>query len=552
MGPQFDRRSFLVRSAAIASGLVVASEVVGSGVDPAGAVVTNGAGLNGLSTAKPRRGGNLVIGVDAEEQGFNPATTRFDTAGFMYGRTVFDPLMMVTATGQVVPYLAQSVTPNANYTVWTVTVRQGIKFHDGTPLNGAALFQNIDAVYKSLLTGIALQPLIASYAQSGPYSVAITMKAPWVTFPFTLAEQQVCFVVAPSMLNAPNGGTNNPVGTGPFKFQEWVPNSHFTAVANPDYWRPNQPYLDSVTFKPIPDAGARAEALQSGSVDMIHLSEPQQILQFRGNKSYAYVDNSGKMVGSPNVNCLMLNCAKPPFNDPDARRAVAMGTNRIQYARIIDQNVNAPATGIYQPGSAYYAKTSYPAYNPAGAKALVKKVQQKTGQPFAFTMNSVAAPYTVRIAAYTQQQLQNIGVKVTIAPLEQNELINDALSGDFEATEWSQFGGMSPDLNYVWFSTKTANPNGLSINMARNVDPRIEAALQTGMQSASQATRIAAFRQVNELLGQDIPYVWTDRIVWALTSKPTVRNWNYQTSPSGVPALGNDQGIWWLNQMWLA
>jgi peptide/nickel transport system substrate-binding protein len=284
---------------------------------------------------------------------------------------------------------------------------------------------------------------------------------------------------------------------------------------------------------------------------MVHLSEPQQILEFRNNKSYAYTDNSGKMVGSPNVNCLMLNCSKAPFDDVDARRAIAYATNRIKYAQVIDQNVNAPATGIYQPGSPYYGPTSYPEYNPAKAKALVKKVQQKNGgKPFNFTMNAVAAPYTVRIASYTQAQLQNVGIGVTIAPMEQNELINDAISGGFEATEWNQFGGMSPDLNYVWFSTKTANPNGISINMARNVDPRIETALQTGMQSANPSVRIKAFRQVNELLGQDVPYIWTDRIVWALVSKPAVKNWNYQTAPSGVLALGNDQGVFWLNQIW--
>ena len=388
---------------------------------------------------------------------------------------------MITATGGAVPYLAESVTPNADYSVWTITLRQGISFHDGTPLNGEALYRNVDAVYKSALTGIALKPLIASYAQSGPYSVSVTMVRPWVTFPYTLAEQQVCFVAAPSMLDAPNGGTDNPIGTGPFKFQDWVVNDHFTSTANPHYWRPGQPYLSSITFKPIPDAGARAEALQAGDVDLIHLSEPQQILQFRGDKSYAYLDNSGKMVGAPNVNCLMLNCAKPPFDDIDARRAVAYGTNRIQYAHVIDQNVNAPATGIYQPGSPYYTKTTYPPYNATQARALVKKVRQKTGKPFTFTMNSVAAPYESRIAAYTQQQMQNIGITVNTVPMEQNELINDALAGSFEATEWNQFGGMSPDLNYVWFSTKTATPSGVSINMARNVDPRIEEAFTTGM-----------------------------------------------------------------------
>jgi peptide/nickel transport system substrate-binding protein len=546
---RFGRRSLLGAGAAVGAGFLL-----GAGLDAgvAGAVRTNGPGRNGISRARPRSGGALSIGVNAEEQGFNPTTARFDTTGFMYGRTVFDPLMMVTADGGVAPYLAESVTPNADYTTWTITVRPGVKFHDGTDCDGAALLANVDAQYKSLLTGVALRPLIASYSQSGPRSVSIEMKHAWVTFPYTLAEQQICFTAAPSMLDAPEGGTAQPVGTGPFRFEDWVPNSHFTAVRNPNYWRPDLPYLDSVTFRPLPDGAARAEALQSGTVDMIHLSEPQQIVEFRGNRSYAYVDNSGKMVGSPSTNCAMLNTSVFPFDDRDARLAMAKAVNRVQYAKVIDLDVNAPSTGIYQPGSPYYTKTSYPSYDPAGARALVKKVEQKNRRPFAFTFNAVAAPYTYRVAEYVQQQLQAVGMKVTVNSIEQNELINDALAGTFEATEWSQFGGMSPDLNYVWFSTTTVNDHGISINMARNSDPRIEKALLTGMESAEAATRVKAFQAVNEYLAQDLPYIWTDRATWALVSTPGVQNWNNPTTPAGKPALGNDQGVWWLTQTWLS
>lgn len=552
MSQEFDRRSFLARGAVTASGFVVAGSLADAiASDFAGADESNGKGLNGISTAKPKKGGSVIIGLDAEEQGFSPVAGRLDTAGFMYARTVFDPLMIINAKGQAVPYLAQSMTPNADATVWTITLRPNLKFHDGTPCDGAALLANIDAQYKSPLVGVAIRPLIKSYAQTGPLSVAVTMNNGWWTFPVTMAEQQICFVAAPSMLNNPNGNSH-PVGTGPFVFKEWVPNDHFTATANPNYWRPGLPYLSSITYKPIPDEQARAQALQSGTIQMMHTSDATNIKTFQGNKSYAYTNNLGKTVYAPNVNCVMLNCAAAPFNDILARQIVATGTSAVAYSKVMDKGVLAPINGIYQPGSPYYSKTPYPAYSQSKAKSLVQQYTKKHGKPLSYTLQVVAAPQNIRQGEYAQQVMKNIGVHVTIEAVQQNELINNALVGTYQATEWSQFGGVSPDQNYVWFSPTTASKTGISINMARNIDPQIQQAFVTGMASKNTKTRQSAFSKINQRLGTDLPYVFLDRTGWALVSKPTIQNWANPKTPSGQQALGQNQGTWWPTQMWVS
>ena len=204
----------------------------------------------------------------------------------MYARTVFDPLTIITLNGDWAPYLAESVVPNAAYTSWTITLRPNVVFHDGTPCNGAALVTNLEAQAKSLLTGVVLSPTLVSITQTGPLAATITFKSPWVPFPYYLAGGiggQIAYVVAPSMLSNPNG-TTHPVGTGPFVFKEWIPNDHFTATANPNYWRKGLPYLSEITFKPIPDEEARAEALKSGTIDLMITDTPQIITQFRGNQ----------------------------------------------------------------------------------------------------------------------------------------------------------------------------------------------------------------------------------------------------------------------------
>jgi peptide/nickel transport system substrate-binding protein len=554
MGVPFNRRTLLVGGAATAAGLAGAS-ALGFDLGEAGAT-TNGAGRNGVSKAKPKKGGSLVFGVDAEESGFNPTTARFDEVGVMYARTVFDPLTIINAQGTWEPYLAESVTPNADKSAWTITIRDNVVFHDGTPCDGAALLTNFMAQKASLLLGtLILVPILVSITQSAPNAVTLTFKRPWVSFPLYLAGGiggQSAYMCAPAMLSAANGGTNNPIGTGPFIFKQWVPNSHFTATANPHYWRPGLPHLDEITFKPIVDAQARAEALKSGTIDIMITDTPQIITQFRGNKQYAYIDDGTKVVGEPDMNCVLLNTAKPPFNNPSVRRAAAMAINRAEYAKEIDENILPVSNGLFTPGSPYYSKTAYPSFNPAEAKKLVKQVQKSTGQPVSFTWGSTNSATAEREQQYLQQAWQNVGFQVKNTVVEQNDLINNALAGTFEALEWRQFGAVDPDLNYIFWSTTTILSSSLSINMTRNMDPQLQAALELGRVAPTSAARAKAYQTVNKRLALDLPYLWLDRAVWAVVSTPKVQNWNNPTTPEGKPAYGMIGGSIWPTQIWLS
>jgi ABC-type transport system substrate-binding protein len=554
MGSTFDRRTLLAGGAAAAAGIAGASA---AGLDLSGSAgaATNGAGRNGISKKTPKKGGALVFGVDAEEQGFDPTQARFDEVGVLYARTVFDPLTIVTADGGWAPYLAESVTANSSYTSWTITLRPNVVFHDGTPCNGAALLTNLQAQKNSLLTGIVINPTLVSITQTGPLACTIAFKAPWAPFPYYLAGGiggQIAYVVAPAML-ANKNGTANPIGTGPFVFKEWVPNSHFTATANPHYWRPGLPYLDQITFKPIPDEQSRASALKTGTIDMMITDTPQVITQFRGNKSYSYIDDSSHVAGEPDMNCLQLNCLSAPFKDPNVRRAAAMAINRTQYAKVIDENVLPVSNGLFVPGSPYYSKTSFPKYNPTEAAKLVKAAKKAGGESaVSFTLGTTTGPAATRAQEYYQQAFQSVGFKVKNTTVLQNNLINDALAGKYEALLWRQFGAVDPDLNYIFWSSTTVSSGSLSINMARNADPKIEFALLLGRGSTDPKTRAKAYKTVNQRLALDLPYIWSDRAVWAVISAPKVQNWNNPTTPAGAPAFGMIGGQVWPTQIWIS
>ncbi len=516
----------------------------------AGAAGTNGPGRNGVSTAKPVKGGSLTFGIDTEESGFNPSTARWDEGGFLYGRAVMDPIAIVNAAGGVEPYLAQSITSNEDFTSFTINLRPGIVFHDGTPLDANALHLNIEKQATSVLTGPAFADQIASASVTGPLAVTIAMKTSWAPFPYYLAQAQTGYIAAPSMLNAPDGGTTNPVGTGPFVFEDWVPNSHMTAKRNPHYWRKGLPYLDSITYKPIISADSRGEALQTGQIDIMHSNSPDSLLQFRGDKKYAYYDNSGQVVGQPTVQCIQLNTSAAPFNNKTLRMALAMCINQAQYSKVVDKGVDGPMNGLFLPGSEYYTKTAYPSYNPTQAAKLVKQVQQQTGKPVTFSLNATSDPFVLRAAQFLQQAWQQAGMKVNINIIAQATIINNALAGTYEATLWRQFGAVDPDLNYVWWSTQTTAPP-LALNMARNSDPRIQTALLAGRTTSDKADRIKAYQQINQYLAQDVPYLWLARDTWAVVANPNVQNFANPTTLQHSKAIAFDEGVLWPTQIWM-
>ena len=357
-----------------------------------------------------------MFGVDAEESGFDPTQARFDEVGVMYARTVFDPLTIILANGDWAPYLAQSVVPNASYTAWTITLRPNLVFHDGTPCNGAALVTNLVAQSKSLLTGIVLSPTLVSITQTGPLAATISFKAPWIPFPYYLAGGiggQIAYVVAPSMLSNPNG-TTHPVGTGPFVFKEWVPNDHFTATANPNYWRQGLPYLSQITYKPIPDEEARAEALKSGTIDLMITDTPQIITQLPRQQEllvHRRQHARGRRAGHELCPAQLPGQAVQQRQRPVGRRAGD------QPPAVRPRDRRGRPAGEQRPVRAGLALLLDDAATRRttrrSAKKLVSAAAKANGGPITFTYGSTNSPAALRAAQYLEQAWKAVGFKVS-------------------------------------------------------------------------------------------------------------------------------------------
>ena len=562
---RYDRRTFLGRSARTVGGALALGGVPGllaacGSSGSGGAGTSGGTGSHGgPSTPRsgtPRRGGTLRVGINAETNGLNPVASDFTAPAIYYARAVFDTLTIQAADGSVKPYLARSVTPNASYDVWTITLRPGVVFHDGTPLDADALVSYLEQVIASPTYSITLQKLIQKVTKTGDLSVSLQMAQPWVAFDAYLSggnggAAQLGFIPSPKMLANPNGA-QQPVGTGPFMFQRWDTNVEFVVTRNPHYWRAGLPYLDGITFKPIPDETARLQTIDAGGVDLIQTAAYSTINNLLRQNRYPVLSNVHGDVGEPSQNFIMLNTQRPPLDDLRVRQALACATDQKQLIHLTEFDLVSPSTGPFEPGNPWYSPTGYPSFDLARAQSLVRAYEAEKG-PITFDLITPGTDLLNQLQVL-QQMWRQAGITLrSIVTETSTAQIGDILVGRYSAASWGQFSAPDPDMNYPFWSATTVAPLGkFAVNFARNADPQIESALQKGRTNPDPKARIAAYQEVARRLAADVPYIWTGRDLGAAASTSRVAGWGDGiTLPDGGRAAPLTGSNIWLTETWL-
>jgi ABC-type transport system substrate-binding protein len=545
---RYDRRAFLARGASGAAALGLAGVGLPALLEGCGTSSPTTPRLSstpGMSTAPPKRGGSITVGLNSEIDGFLPSASHFDNSGLTYANTIFDTLTVVAADGSAKPYLAQSVTPNPDMTVWTVTLRPGVTFHDGSPLNADVLKANFDSLQSSALTGPALNGVVASFVKVSDLAVAVNCVEPIVAFPHYLSTQ-VGYVIGMAQLES--ASSTKPIGTGPFSLESWVPNDHFTATRNPHYWRPGFPYLDSVTYKPIVIDESRENSLTSRTIDMMVSHDPNAIKDLRANASFQQVLNPS--VGQGDMDFIILNTSVDPTNDLLVRQALAYATDVDELVKLFGAGVAKPNLSLFPPGSPYRAADNgYPTYNLAKAKQLVAQAAPNHGGKIELTLATVTDPRLLNEIQALASMWGLAGIQTTVSTVEQVTFIDNLVTGKFQAYTDEQFGASDPDLNYVWMSPTTAN-GLIALNFSRNKDDALEAALQKGRTMSDPTERIQAYQEVDKRLSSDLPYLWANLATWSLTGSNAVMNFNNLTLPDGSRALGFANGVYDPTSTW--
>lgn len=512
------RRRPAVVLAATAGLLLVACSTASSSDTRAGTVPPAGQehGRSTVDEGEPRYGGNLVVGVLADSDGYHPVKNNWTTEGHLVGSSVIEPLMAYGPDGKLQPWLAESITPNEDLTAWTVTVRPGITFHDGTPLDAEAVRMNLQSAMFEGLASIAFEGVVKQVVVTGDRTLQIHLNGPYAVIPEVLAGV-AGYVAAPSMLRDPEGG-KHPSGTGPFRFEEWLPGSSFRATRNDAYWRTDEqgrklPYLDSIEFQFVLDDAARFTALQAGDVDLIMTTRVADIVAAR--------DRSDLVSAEDNLSeetFVMLNAGAAPFDNVHAREALAYGTDPAAVVQVTQDGQALVATSPFAPGTDWAAsQPGYVGHDPERARQAAAAYEADTGQPLTFRISGLPTNESLSVLQLLQQQWAELGITAQIDTLEPVAYIAGTTFGSYQAAWFRSYSYHDPLYLYPFFHSRFGKGAGkLSTNFSQVKNADLDRLLVEGLQTTDVAERHRLNEQVVRDINGELVDIWLFHTPYAL------------------------------------
>lgn len=546
------RRRWFV-AAGVAASLVLAA-CGGSG----GEGDSSGSDGDDAELGAPTPGGSVVYALEAETtSGWCLPEGSLAISGIQVARAIYDTLTIPDENADYQPYLAQTLEPNEDYTVWTMTLRDGVTFHDGTPLTAEVVKNNLDAyrgkypARSALLLAFVFQN-ISDVSVVDPMTVQITTATPWPALPAALFGSGRVGIMAQAQLDDPDHCDTNLIGTGPFVMEDWTVDQSFTATKNEDYWATDAegnalPYLDSIEFRPIADGNSRVTGLLSGEIDMTHVGQATDIETLRDEAGPSDL-NVIESAEYGEVGYQMMNTSIAPFDNKIARQAVVAAVDMDVYNQTQNLGILTNANGPFAPGEIGHSDdTPWPGYDLELAKELVAQYESETGQPFEFTLLSTPDPGTLKAVQIFQQMFDKAGMDVQLRQVEQATLIDEAIAGNFQMLDWRNHPGGDPDGQYDWWKS------GSVVNFSKIDDPEIDRLLDEGRATADRAQRQEIYSQISDRFASEQYNLWMQWTLWTIGSQGNVHGVFGPALPDGSApfeglATGHSVAGLWIEQ----
>jgi peptide/nickel transport system substrate-binding protein len=454
---------------------------------------TTSAAPTTASAAAPATGeATLVLGVDAETLDPHVTTNAFSLSIM---KTIFDTLVFFDTNFAPQPGLAESWDTPTD-TTWRFKLRQGVKFHDGSPFNAEAakfsLDRYVDPATKNPQAGV-LKP-VTSVKVVDASTIELTTDGP---YPALLnALWNAAFMMSPSAVSAAGADVaKKPVGTGQYKFVEWVPGERLVVEANPDYWG-TRAKIQKLTWKPIPEASTRIVALRTGQGDLIANVPPQLTNQIEGQADLKLQRVPGSVI------TIMFNFDMPPFDNIKVRQALNYAVNVDEIIQFVLAGSGTRLASATRPGMLGHDPDLKPyPYDPAKAKQLLTEAGFPNG--FEATLDAPNGRYLndKAVAEALVGQLNKVGLNITLNMPDYNTLVQKIVG---HTSQFYLIGNVEPATE---ISFPRSFQKGGAFYQGYN-NPEVNDLIDKANRTLARDARGQLFLQANRLVQQDAPWIF--------------------------------------------
>jgi peptide/nickel transport system substrate-binding protein len=479
----------------------------------------------------------LVVGQIAEPKSLDPHAVTA-TNDFRILMNLYDGLVRFrSGTLEIEPALAEKWEISPDGKTYTFTLRQGVKFHDGTPFNAEAVKFNFDRMLDGKHPQHDTGPFPLAFFFSAierteaadPRTVVFHLKEPYAPLLSNLAYPTGLLVSPEAVRKGGKDFGRKPAGTGAYRFTEWQSNSKVVVERNPDYWD-GAPKLQAVIFRPLTDANTRLTELLAGGLDLMVEVPPDAVDLLSKAGGFKLYEQAG-----PHLWFLILNTREGPFKDVRVRQAINYAINKEALVKDVLQGTATVADSIV-PAAFEWAHDDkiepYP-HDPERARTLLSQAGAE-GAELKFLVaeggSGMLAP--IPMATAIQADLAKVGLKVTIQTYEWNTylgLVNQGLAGKGDMAEMAWMTNDPDTLPFLTLRTD-ALPESGGFNSGYYSNPEIDRLLLQARQATDRDTRADLYRQIQRIVRDDAPCAFVAN--WKQNAVTTERVKGFELQPS--------------------
>ncbi len=495
----------------------------------------------------------VAVGIDADR--LDPAeqttTTIANIVDYMF-ETLVD---LHPTTQKIVPKLATRWQISPDGLTYTFTLRRGVRFHDGTPLNAEAVKFSLERL-KDPKVAMALRFLVQpvqSVEAVGEDAVRIRLNKVTPTFLADLSTTQFAIVSPAAVQRAGDRWRSAPVGggTGPYVFKEWRRGDSIVLERNPNYWG-KKPLFDEVLFRVVPDAGTRLTQVLAGDVHMAMLPPAPDVKGLRRNPQVKVVE-----AASDRVIFVAMNTQWGPFKDVRVRRAMNFAVNKKAILASVLFDLGTVSDSPCPPMMFGYHRVQeggWP-YSPTRAKELLAQAGYRDGFQVDFFTPTGRYIQDFQFAQAIAGQLRNVGVRANVTTMDWPSYVA-MIQTPLERTRIQMLvlGWAWPVLDcdgvlYGQFHSSSHPPRGLGPAFYTN--PRVDQLLDRQRQEANVERRRALLKEAQEAIWNDAPWIWLWSQKWYVVTNRNldgvlihpIEKWTALCEPQ-EPAVGHHCVNW--------